>query len=203
MVLTETFPADVEPLIVFCSFGVVCYEIATLRHPFSEMEEFQVVHAVMMRQETPGFPDGRPSQELMTLMGNCWLYDPVRRVDSFETIIDALDEHSVQVGGDPRECDGSNLVRQPCAATGGNLPSSPDSSPSRPTRNADALATENVYRGVVVESVGSPTYNEGMASIVSLVAARACSQRTRHFDFHSQKGSVIGSPKGDFCSGQS
>lgn len=141
------------------------------------------MHAVLIRQETPGFPDGRPLQELMTLMGNCWLYAPARRVDNFETIIDALDELSVQVGGDPREFDGNNHVRQRCAATG-NLPSLPESSPLGPTHNFEDLATENVYTGVVVESVASPTYKEGMASIDSLIAERAYTQRTRHVDFH-------------------
>lgn len=183
MVLCRSFQilfilTHVEPLISFCSFGMVCYDITTLRHPFGEMEQDQIVLAVLKRQKMPEFPDARPSQDLITLMGSCWHHDPARRVQSFETIIGTLDELSGQVGRDPREFDEDALLQQQRAATGLLTPSA---------ESSHSHSTANFRRGVVVEAAASPTIDEGKDSFISLIEVRAYSRRMRRVDLHTQR----------------
>lgn len=70
------------------SFGIILWELLTLKVPFAELRGMQVALAVLNRSERPPMPESAP-KEFADLIERCWSKDPAAR-PSFAVVIPLL-----------------------------------------------------------------------------------------------------------------
>ncbi|GLI62921.1 protein tyrosine kinase [Volvox africanus] len=84
------------------SFGVVLWELYTTESPYRGMAPHEVVEAVCVRGERPGWPQHSPP-DLVELAEDCWHMDPHQR-PSFADIVERLRQLLAPTRGPPERC---------------------------------------------------------------------------------------------------
>lgn len=67
---------------LFCSLGMVCYEVATRERPFADLDRYPIT-AMVVNGTRPNIPNDCPA-EVANMMRRCWAHDPSDRPVSFE-----------------------------------------------------------------------------------------------------------------------
>ena len=93
-----------------CSFGVVCFEVATRTEPFKGLKQTQVTRAVADKGKRPAIPEeASASPDVVPLMEHCWKQEPADRPAGFGPVVKVL-ERVVRRVGDPR-CGSADTVK--------------------------------------------------------------------------------------------
>lgn len=69
------------------SFGIVMWELLTLRHPFAEIPERNLVYKLATQNIRPPIPKDAPP-DYVRLMERCWDRDPRRRPTAAQVLQD-------------------------------------------------------------------------------------------------------------------
>ena len=81
-------------------FGIVLWELASERHPYEELSEYQICHAVSVKGLRPRVPANCPPP-FAKLMMACWQGNPAKRPKA-QQVVDALDEMLDALAADKR-----------------------------------------------------------------------------------------------------